>query len=480
MKKILEILKNPIFYLCLILAVAFGVRLFKIDNPIADWHSWRQADTAAVARNFYKLGFTPFTPIFDDMSGVSDPPIINPGRFRFVEFPIYPSLVYFGYLLAGGVDEKVARLVSILFSLGSVIFIYLIAKKYFGLATGLLSAAIFAFLPYNIYYSRVILPEPSLIFFCLGMFFFLDRWIRTNQGLAWSFLFLVCAFLTKPMAIFYLLPLIYSYYQKEGRLWPIPKKYFILILGFIPFVLWRFWIAQHPEGIPASNWLLNGNGIRFKPVFWEWIFQDRLGREILTVFGSVLFFIGLLFKPNFKEGWLLHLLAFSSILYLIIIATGNVQHDYYQSLIVPALAIFTARGFIILYQGIPNLVGRIFTIPLAILFLIMMFYSGWNQVKGLYQINNPVIVEAGKAADKILPKDALIVAPYNGDTSFLYQTNRAGLPFIPTSLENIRDKYGIRFLVSVAKDNDTLYAMGHYKILINTDKYVIVDLTQPK
>ena len=33
-----------------------AVRLYKITSPIGDWHSWRQADTSAVTRNFVKYG----------------------------------------------------------------------------------------------------------------------------------------------------------------------------------------------------------------------------------------------------------------------------------------------------------------------------------------------------------------------------------------------------------------------------------------
>src|SRR4030081_3496478 len=152
MKKITKLLFNPIFYLALIIILAFIVRLYKIDNPIADWHSWRQADTAAVARNFFKLGYNPFVPIYDDMSAVSQIGKVNPNRYRFVEFPIYESLVYFTYLLNGGVDEKLARLVSIAFSLGSIVFIYLISKEFFDKQTALLAALLFGILPYNIYY----------------------------------------------------------------------------------------------------------------------------------------------------------------------------------------------------------------------------------------------------------------------------------------------------------------------------------------
>ena len=87
--KILNIFKNQYFYLSIILLLSGIVRLYMIDSPIADWHSWRQADTVSVSRNFVKLGFNPFMPKFDDMSGISENPIVNINRFRFLEFPVY-------------------------------------------------------------------------------------------------------------------------------------------------------------------------------------------------------------------------------------------------------------------------------------------------------------------------------------------------------------------------------------------------------
>lgn len=232
----MKIFKNPLFWLLLIIIVGFTVRLYRIDNPVADWHSWRQADTAAVSRNFYKEGFNPFFPKGDDMSPVGkDNP--NLRRLRFVEFPIYNSLVYFLYLFNGGVDEKFARLVSIFMSLGSMIFIYLIVKRYWDNFTALVSAFIFAVLPFNIYFSRTILPEPTLVFFSLGMFYFVDRMIFEDKLkiLLVSIFFTAMAFLIKPMAIFYLLPLLYSFIIKEKKIWPIPFKYFIWAgFSFLP------------------------------------------------------------------------------------------------------------------------------------------------------------------------------------------------------------------------------------------------------
>lgn len=478
--RILKLITNQYFWLFLILILAFSVRLYKIDTPLADWHSWRQADTAAVARNFYKEGYTLFIPKYDDMSGVAENPVINPNRYRFVEFPIYNSLVYFAYLINGGVDIKLARLISVLMSLGSIIFLFLIVRRQWDAITGLVSALIFAILPYNIFYSRVILPEPTLIFFCLGMVYFVELWIWKNDWKLYfpATFFTICSFLIKPVAIFFLFPLIYSYFKKEGQFWPIPKRYFLWIIpSLVPFAAWRIWMQNFPEGIPASNWLFNGTHIRFRPAFWRWIFGDRLGREILGMAGSFLFFFGLIKKPETGK-YLLHFLALSSFLYLLVFATGNVTHDYYQTIIIPALSVFVSLGLVTLFRGFNGMIPRIYTIPFACFIFALMIYLGWNEVKGLYQINNGVIVEAGEKADKILPKDAIVVAPYGGDTAFLYQTNRHGFAYSVLPVADLVKLYGVRYYVSVDYNDKTNWVIRNFKVLEKNPKFVIADLTQ--
>lgn len=480
MKTVIRVFQNPWIYLTLILVLAFTLRLYKIDNQIADWHSWRQADTAAVARNFYQDGYNPLLPKGDDMSPISEiKKVANVNRYRMVEFPIYPSLVYFAYLINGGVDEKLARLVSVLFSLGSTIFIYLIVKRYSTKLHALLSALVFAVLPFNIYFSRVTLPEPSLIFFSLGMFYFVDTWIYKNERTDFllGIFFTACAFLTKPMAIFFLLPLTYSYYLKEGLKFPPLRYWLFLIFSLIPFGLWRMWILNYPEGIPASTWLLNGNHIRFRPAFFYWIIGDRLGREILSIAGGFLFLLGFIVKPAAKSNYLLHLLTVSAFLYVVIFATGNVQHDYYQILLTPVLAIFVARGFYLLIKGLPIFLPRMVTIPLAVFLLSLTFYLTWTQISGLYQINNFAIVTTGKAADRILPKDAVVVAPFQGDTALLYQINRNGFSSIDSTVEQMMKNYNVTSYVSTANDAKTAWLANKYTVLDKTSEYIIIDLT---
>jgi 4-amino-4-deoxy-L-arabinose transferase-like glycosyltransferase len=151
--------------LLLILAAGLFSRLYKINIPLADHHSWRQADTAAVARNYIKESWDFLRPRIDNLVPLH-PGVPNKGRLFLVEPPVYNSIVAGFYSLLG-VQERWARLVSVIFSLGSIVFIYLISGFLLGEKTGLLSALFMAILPYNIFYSRVILPEPMIIFLTL-------------------------------------------------------------------------------------------------------------------------------------------------------------------------------------------------------------------------------------------------------------------------------------------------------------------------
>ena len=476
--KIFKVFTNQYFWLLLIIIGGLLVRLYKIDSPIADWHSWRQADTAAVTRNFIKEDFNPFFPKFDDMTGISEHPVVNPARFRFVEFPLYNIFVYPFYLVFG-INDQFHRLVSVLFSLGSTAILFFIVRKYTSVFVGLASAFVFAFLPFNVFFSRTTLPEPTFIFFALGMIYFVDKWIGGSRGI-WGiggFIFTAIAFLIKPWAIFFFLPLIYSVFatKKTGRFWI--KFILFTALALLPLFLWRLWILQQPQGIPASSWLLNSDGIRFRPAFWWWIVSERMGREILGATGLVLFFIGLLSRP-INGNYFLHFWALSSFLFIVIFATGNVRHNYYQTQFIPIASIFFSLGLVQLLKGSNQFIARIWTILIALILFPLSFYFGFKIVKEFYNINNPVIVEAGKKADQILPKDAVVVAPYNGDTAFLYQTNRPGLPVVALPLPELVSDYGVTSYVSTTRDGQTNWVLRHFQILEDNPRFVIADLTK--
>src|SRR5258708_24228809 len=74
--------------LFVIIAGAFGIRYYRITNPVADWHAWRQADTVSVSRIYLDYGINLLYPRYYDVSPTQTGSINTQG-LRFVEFPIF-------------------------------------------------------------------------------------------------------------------------------------------------------------------------------------------------------------------------------------------------------------------------------------------------------------------------------------------------------------------------------------------------------
>jgi hypothetical protein len=436
------------------LLLGFAVRLYKIDNPIADWHSWRQADTSAVSRNFVKTGINMFYPTYDDISSIQSG-IDNPTGIRMVEFPIYNTIHASLYKTFGTFSlEKWGRILTAIISLVTAVFLYLLAKKHYSSKIGLIAAFFFLFLPFNIYFSRVVLPDPLGVLFAVsGLYFF-------GISNILSAILFAFAFLQKPYFGVYLLPLLPHFLKKEN----LKKNLIFGIIAFLPFILWRYWTGLHPEGIPFYKWAFNGDRIRFHPAFFRWLFGERIGILILGTWGLVPFAFGLVKK--FKNKFSLHL-SLSMLVYLVVVATANVRHDYYQILIIPAIALSLALGTSYLWRH-----AKI----VLILSMLTMFLISWDRIKPFYQVNHPELMEVGKIVDETLPKDAKIIIPYDGDTAFLYQTNRKGWPAVEDSIDNMI-KRGADYYVSINLGSaDSVNFAKRFETVSKTDKYIILNL----
>lgn len=471
--------KTP-FILIGIIVIAFILRLYKIDNPIADWHSWRQADTSAVTRNFLKFGFNPLYPRYDDLSNIQTGRD-NPEGYRFVEFPFYNAISYFLITIFGQNRFSIEiwqRLVSIISSLFSLYFIYKITTYFSARKAGLFAAALFGFLPYSVYYSRVILPEPLMVCLSLAAVYCFFLWFDCQKKIQWLLLsafFGAAALLVKPFAVFFFPPLLFSIYSRKNKLTvssiSLLALYALIVL--VPLFLWRSWISFYPEGVPASDWLYNKDNIRFKGAFFNWLFAERLSKLILGYVGIFFLGVGVLVKS--KQHLFFHALGLSMLLYVTIFAGGNVQHDYYQVITVPIIVMYMGIGISFLLDHAGTLLSKATTYIVVGIVLLFTYAFSWYQIRGYYWINNQAIVTAGKEADQILPENAKVIAPYGGDTAFLYQINRQGWP-IGFEIED-KIKKGATHYVSVApQDPEAVDLANRYTLIKQTDGFVIISL----
>lgn len=470
--------------LSFLLLAGFTARIYKINNPIADWHSWRQADTASVSKTFLEKGMNVLYPRYQDISSIQTG-LNNPNGYRFVEFPIFNVIhVYLYKLKVPGLSfDSSGRMVSILASVVSSFFLFLIARNKLGKWGGLIAAFFYLFIPYNIYFTRVVLPEPlSVCFGIVSVYFFLSFLEKEKNYLLYvSGIFMSLSILIKPFSIFFTLPLVYLTIEKysfkeilSNAKILIPFLIYANIVLF-PFFSWRVWMNRHLEGIPFFKWAFNGDRIRFKPAYWYWLYGERIGKLILGVWGLIPFVFGILTSGKKNKFGLLFLGGV--ILYTMIIATANVRHDYYQVYLIPPISYLCSQGIIVLWNN--RFFNKTISRLMACISIFLMLFVGAFQIKEFYKINHPEIIEAGDAVKRLTPSDAIIIAPYNGDTAFLYQTGRWGWPAVDSSIDKIITK-GASYYVSVNfADPDTKDAEKRFATVEKTTKYIIIDLKKP-
>lgn len=487
--------------LLIILALSFLVRFYKITAPLADWHSFRQVDTASVTREYVKHGIDLLHPTYHDYSNIASGKD-NPHGYRMVEFPIINAVTALILTNFSWLNEVITgRIISLVFSMGTLLALYTLTYQLSGKKVALLAAVSFGFLPYSIYYSRTILPETPMLFFSTTSILFFYWWLQKKEHrLVWyslSLVMLAIALLLKPFVLFlgivYACMVLLSIWEKKTNLWELIVLLPIFAVGTLgPLTWWRHWIKQFPEGIPASTWLFNGacvfkgtfksifseksdpSCLRFRPAWFRWIFYERLVK-LITGFGALTIPLGFL---KLKKDTIIYLSWWvSMLLYFTVIASGNVRHDYYQIMAMPIISISLGQACAFIYQKVAAKTNhRIASGAISSLLLLFILVS-WSEIKGYFNINHWEYVHTGKVVDQILPADAKVIAPALGDTVFLFQTNRTGWP-IGFEIDDKIAK-GAEYYIGTSFDDEVNQLMRQYQTVDKTESYVIIDLTKP-
>ena len=84
------------------------------------------------------------------------------------------------------------------------------------------------------------------------------------------------------------------------------------------------------------------------------------------------------------------------------------------------------------------------------------------------------MVEAGLRLNALTPTDALVIAPYQGDTAFLFQTKRRGWP-IGGDIED-KIKKGADYYITTTRDTEYNLLKTKYTLIEETEKYSIIKL----
>ncbi len=120
----------------------------------------------------------------------------------FTNFLLFQSFVAVGYSIFG-VSDTLARVVSVLFGVGTVILVFLIGSMLFDKTTAAFSSIIIAIGGYDVILSRMALIDSTSIFFFFLSLLFLARWLKLSNpvNLYGSLLFATLATLTKVTSV---------------------------------------------------------------------------------------------------------------------------------------------------------------------------------------------------------------------------------------------------------------------------------------
>tara|TARA_Y100001968_G_scaffold184136_1_gene168683 strand:- start:6785 stop:8278 length:1494 start_codon:yes stop_codon:yes gene_type:complete len=437
--------------------VLFGLilRLVNINAPVIGVHSWRQADTASIAKNFLSNNLNLFQPQVN-WSGATNGLVES-------EFPLYQYLVANIYKIFG-FNEVFARLLSVLFGCLSIFFLFRLIKQVFSIEVAWWGSLFYAILPISVYYNRTIQPESLMIF--LGIFS-LERWMTFLDNKNKTILFLswisfTLAVLIKVLPLFWIgLPILVTAYQRS-----VFFKFKLYILPILTILISYCWYSYSYKigqltGLTFGLW-----GADTDRYSWLTLLELRFYIDL---------FIRLLFRNFLLIGFLPFCLAIKeiginnifSIGIISVFITGLINpisfsvHEYYQLPLMIFICPLMGLGFVRLKRKFYNQKYLIYGF-ISLLFigsLIMLKVDYWNKE---VTANQPVWETAELIKNHTNELD-LVVSVTGRDPTLLYLSHRKGWLALPMEINQKK--------ILEWKEKGAKYIAGSWSVVESYNKF---------
>jgi hypothetical protein len=323
--------------------LGFLARAATFQAPLFDFHSWRQADTATIARNFVRGRFDPLRPEIDARGSRTD---------GAVETGLELMAILAG--LAGrlaGFSTHLGRLIAALsFPLAALLLVRFARDRY-GEATAVATAWIYAFgLPLSLFMDRAFMNEPLLALLTIVSLRSAQTYLAGRRaGLATLLVASTALGLVKPPYLIVWFAIAGLFVEQRGwrrglASWELGAA---LAVNLAAVALW----FHHAHEIYLQNVLTFGvtnkmfiPATLMSPEYWRLIFS-RLARDLFgpVVFAAVVY--GTLRAVAGRRWAELGGLAGFAV-HLIVVTEGNFNHNYYQLPVMPIAAVLAGAGIV--------------------------------------------------------------------------------------------------------------------------------------
>lgn len=339
------------------LAVAALLRLVHVHMPLVGIHSWRQADTAAMARHFAEGGMVFWLPQID--WGGATPGFVE------AEWPLYPYLVALLQRLLG-VHDWIGRGLSVLCSVLTIWLVIRIGRRLVGEPAGWWGGLFLAVLPIPVYYGRTVQPEALMLALAALSMDRVLSWRATGRArdLAIAWLAFTACCLIKVLPLFWLgLPLAWWWGQREGwRALRRPLPWMALAGTLALLAGWYIHAHRLGESTGLSFGFWAGDTNRYS---WASLLQFRYWGDLLlrisvrnlAVLGLPLLVLGFLTLGDLPDDERrrdvlgLPLGAVSVLLAGALAPESSLVHEYYQLPLMLFLCPLLGLGWVRLTRG---------------------------------------------------------------------------------------------------------------------------------
>ncbi|MGH9382973.1 MAG: ArnT family glycosyltransferase [Vicinamibacterales bacterium] len=461
-----------------IFALAAAYRLYRIETPLLDAHSWRQITNADIARHFALGSLNLFSPRVS-WGGLN-------GEVG-MEFPLLQWIT--GILWRITTEEPiVARAVAVAFSMAAVVGIYRLGTRLFGRPAGRAAAFLLAVSPGAIFFGRAFLSDTPMLAFMIGAVLAWDCYFDkpTTARAAIAALLTALAPLVKLPAILVLAPIVGLAWSREGRFGLRDRGLNIgIAIAVIAVAAW-YWYADwiylrtgltqavfRPSGTyppdiapgtvfqSVSHWATRER--LFALGFWREMI-DRFWDLHLTPFGFVGALLGVAMSWRNPRALSPALWALAGIALVVVSAEGQFWHQFHQMPVLPPLALFFGVAAAPLFDGstlrrFSRTAGPLVAGCLLVLVTFQTFIRS-GAIQHFYRPENLQLrfLADGNVLQGLIPPDALMLTvDYDkvgvNSPMLLYHARRQGWSFdaatvSPEVIEHLRKTRGLQFFVT--------------------------------
>lgn len=435
-------------HLLLIFALALALRCYGLLSPLLDTHSWRQADTAAIARNFVTSHYQLSHPQID-WGGTTEGYVES-------EFPLYTGALalLFG---AFGPHAWLGRLLTALISALTPLALYALVLAAGGQRRVAIYAALaMCVLPFPVYFGRTVMPDSLMLLLATLALWAFCRWLRAPSPARFALALALAALapLAKtPNLLILAAPLAALVLDaRPWRRWPQLLLYGLCFAA--PVLLW----TRHAATLPADARFSFGIGEKlfdralladsqFYITVMRWAVED-----VATWAGAALAAAGALASLRARR-WAAALpLAWLAgvALFLLVGAAGVIGQEYYVLPLAPPLAWLAALGLDAAQRWLA-VRWRVAALALPVVALAAVVALSATRIAPMYRTAD-LYGQLGRRLDAALPQGARVGVIAPAVSELLYYAQRKGWRLdpgviVPGGLASLGPDLGVRYVL---------------------------------